>query len=196
MGMEQKQRIIVGISGASGVVMGKYLLFALKERGDVETHLIVTHAAEQTWKCEVGMNIGELVSLADYVYNANDMTARIASGSFITGGMIIIPCSMKTLAGIVSGYTDNLLLRASDVCLKENRRVVLVPRETPLGKIHLRNLATAGDLGCTIVPPMLTFYNAEGGINGTLEAQVRRIVGRVLLRFGLKPDGWQEWGGK
>jgi 4-hydroxy-3-polyprenylbenzoate decarboxylase len=142
------------------------------------------------------MNIGELVSLADYSYNANDMTARIASGSFITGGMIIIPCSMKTLAGIVSGYADNLLLRASDVCLKENRRVVLVPRETPLGKIHLRNLARAGDLGCTIVPPMLTFYHAEGGSNDTLEAQVQQIAGRVMLQFGLQPDGWQEWGEK
>jgi 4-hydroxy-3-polyprenylbenzoate decarboxylase len=194
--MEQKQRIIAGITGASGVVMGKYLLSALKQRGDVETHLVVTHAAEQTWAYEVGTNIGELVSLTDYSYNENDMTARIASGSFITSGMIIIPCSMKTLAGIVSGYADNLLLRASDVCLKEKRRVILVPRETPLGKIHLRNLAAASDLGCAIVPPMLTFYNSAGGINSTLEMQIKRIVGKAMLQFGLKPDEWQEWGEK
>ena len=130
-----------------------------------------------------------LDALADAVYDPGDMAAAISSGSFVTDGMIVLPCSMKTLAGVVSGYTDNLLLRAADVCLKEGRRVVLCPREMPLGRVHLRNLLSASELGCVIVPPILTFYNAPQ----TLDDQIRHVVGKALLPFGIETDGFVPW---
>lgn len=185
-----EMKIIVGVTGASGVEMALPLLRALKTAG-AETHLVVTEGAKLTWGLEAETPIEELYALADCVYNETDRAAVIASGSFVTDGMIVLPCSMKTLAGIVSGFAENLLLRAADVCLKEGRRVVLVPRETPLGKVHLRNLVAAADLGCAIVPPVLTFY---GGAK-TLEAQVAHIVGKVLLQFGIVPKGFVSWEG-
>ena len=117
------------------------------------------------------------------------MAAIIASGSFVTDGMIIMPCSMKTLAGIVSGYADNLIQRAADVCIKEGRKVVLVPREMPLSRIHLRNMSEAADLGCVIVPPMLTFYSGQK----TLEDEIDHIAGKILLQFGLKSPFFHAW---
>jgi len=152
-------RLIVGVTGASGVEMSYYLLKSLKQIEDIEVHLIITEGAKITWGYETTRAINELTDLADFVHDEKNFAACISSGSFVTDGMIIMPCSMKSLAGIASGYADNLVLRAADVCLKENRRVVLVPREMPLGKVHLRNLSEAADLGCSIIPPMLTFYN-------------------------------------
>ena len=184
------ERLIVGVSGASGVEISLPLLHALNA-AKVETHLIVTEGARLTWGLETDMPIEELYALADHVYGERDYAAVVASGSYVTDGMIVMPCSMKTLAGIVSGYAENLLLRAADVCLKENRRVVLCPREMPLGKLHLRNLAAAADLGCTIVPPMLTFYNGAD----TMEAQINHVVGKVLLQFGVVPEGFVPWKG-
>lgn len=181
-------RIIVGVSGASGVVMSRSLLAALRRAG-CETHLVVTDAARRTWELETGGSVDALLGLADRVYDAHDMAACISSGSFVTDGMIVLPCSMKTLAGIVSGYTDNLLLRAADVCLKENRRVVLCPRETPLGRVHLRNLLAASELGCVIVPPMLTFYNAPQ----TVQEQINHVVGKVLLQLGIVSEDFVPW---
>ena len=183
-------KIIVGVSGASGVVMAWYLLLALR-RAECETHLVVTESARQTWELETEKPFSDLESLANRVYDSGDMAANISSGSFVTDGMIVLPCSMKTLAGVVSGYTDNLLLRAADVCLKEGRRLVLCPRETPLGRVHLRNLLAASELGCTIVPPMLTFYNAPQ----TLEDQINHIVGKALLPFGIQSGDFVPWGG-
>ena len=183
-------RIIVGVSGASGVVMAKYLLEALRE-AKRETHLVMTPSARETWAYEAGAPVEELFSLADAVYAPDDMAAVISSGSFVTDGMIVMPCSMKTLAGIVSGYADNLLLRAADVCLKEGRRLVLCPRETPLSRVHLRNLLSASELGCMIVPPMLTFYNSPQ----TLEDQIRHVVGKALLPFGVQTPGFRPWTG-
>ena len=183
-------RIIVGISGASGVVMGYCFLKALRNVG-VETHLVVTEAAVRTLACETSLRLEDLVALADASYDVRDMAAHIASGSFVTDGMVVIPCSMKTLAGIVSGYADNLLLRAADVCLKERRKLVLVPRETPLSRVHLRNMAEAAELGCAIVPPMLTFY---GGAD-TVEKQIDHIIGKVFLRFGLTYENGTSWDG-
>lgn len=182
------KRIIVGVSGASGVIMARTLLHALRE-ADCETHLVVTDAARETWKLETDLPLSELDALADAVYAPGDMAAAISSGSFVTDGMIVLPCSMKTLAGVVSGYTDNLLLRAADVCLKEGRRVVLCPREMPLGRVHLRNLLSASELGCVIVPPMLTFYNAPQ----TLDDQIRHVVGKALLPFGIETGGFVPW---
>lgn len=183
-------RLVIGISGASGVVMGYALLKALREAG-VETHLVVTEAAEKTLACETSLRTEDLKGLANSVYDPRDMAARIASGSFETDGMIVIPCSMKTLAGIVSGYADNLLLRAADVCLKEGRKLVLVPRETPLSLVHLRNLNAAAEVGCVIVPPMLTFY---GGAD-TVEKQIDHVIGKIFLRFGLSYKNGTSWDG-
>lgn len=181
-------KMIVGVSGASGVVMSYYLMNALR-RADCETHLVVTDAARSTWELETEKPFDDLLSLAHAVYKPHDMAARISSGSFVTDGMIIMPCSMKTLAGIVSGYTDNLLLRAADVCLKEGRKLVLCPREMPLGRIHLRNLHEAADLGCAVVPPMLTFYNAPQ----TIDDQINHVVGKVLLQFGIHSPDFSPW---
>ena len=185
------KRIIVGASGASGVVMARYLLETLRKAG-CGTCLVMTDAARETWAYEVGTPVDELFSLADAVYPPDDMAAVISSGSFVTDGMIVMPCSMKTLAGIVTGYTDNLLLRAADVCLKEGRKLVLCPRETPLGRVHLRNLLSASELGCTIVPPMLTFYNSPR----TLDDQIRHVVAKALLPFGIQSPDFKPWTGK
>lgn len=152
-------RIIVAVTGATGVQMSEILLRALRYQEDCEIHLIVSEGARLTWNLECDREITKLYNLADYVYREEDLAAIIASGSFVTNGMIILPCSMKTLSGIVSGYAGNLIQRAADVCLKEGRKVVLVPREMPLGKVHLKNLKKAAAIGCAIVPPMLTFYN-------------------------------------
>ncbi len=129
--------------------------------------------------------------LADVTYDADDLGAAIASGTFPTDGMIVVPCSMKTLAGIVTGYSENLLLRAADVTLKEQRPLVLVPRETPLSRIHLRNLLTAAEVGCTIVPPMLSFYGGQE----TLAAQVDQVLGKALRFFGIDCEGLAVWQG-
>lgn len=185
------KRIIVGVSGASGAVMSETLLKALKE-ASVEIHLVMTEAAKLTWRIEVGRPTEDLLNLADYVYEESDHAAAIASGSYVTEGMIVMPCSMKTLAGISSGYAENLLLRAADVCLKEGRKVVLVPREMPLGKIHLRNLTEASELGCTIVPPMLTFYNHAQ----TMGEQIDHVAGKVLMQFGLEYSRFKAWKGR
>jgi len=185
-------RIIVGVTGASGAIMSYYLLKALKDMPGCEIHLVYSKAARLTWQCETDKPFTELTSLADAIYGEDDLTAKIASGSFVTDGMIVLPCSMKTLAGIVSGYAENLLLRAADVCLKENRRVVLCPREMPLGKIHLHNMSMAARYGCTIVPPMLTFYNGPQ----TMEDQIHHVVGKVLLQFGITYERMKPWDGR
>lgn len=184
-------RIIVGISGASGVVMGYHLVRALKQHEDVEVHLVVTEGAQRTWELECEAPLVELAALADAYHSDKDLAAPISSGSFVTAGMVVIPCSMKTLAGITAGYAANLLVRAADVCLKEGRRVVLVPREMPFGKIHLRNMYDAADLGCCIIPPLLTFYNHSQ----TLEDQINHIIGKVMLQFGLQHDRFVAWRG-
>lgn len=182
-------RLIVGISGASGVIMGRRLLETLRASEDAEIHLIVTEAAERTWALECDKPIRELYDLADVVYDNHDLAAAVASGSFRTDGMIVLPCSMKTLAGIASGYAENLLLRAADVCLKEGRRLVLCPREMPLGRIHLRNLTLAAEAGAAIVPPMLTFYNRPT----TVDEQIDHVIGKILLQFGIVPDNFRAW---
>lgn len=183
-------RIIVGVSGASGVEMSLSLLRALRDV-NCETYLVVTEGARLTWSLETDIPIEELYNAADHVYAESDYAAVIASGSFVTDGMIVIPCSMKTLAGIANGFAENLLLRAADVCLKENRRVVLVPREMPLGRVHLRNMLSASELGCAIVPPMLTFYNGAD----SLQSQIDTVVGKVLMQFSIIPENFKPWEG-
>lgn len=185
-------RIIVAVTGATGVQMSETLLKALGQQENCEIHLIVSEGAKLTWHLECEQELTELYDLADYVYEEHDLAAVIASGSFVTDGMIVVPCSMKTLAGIVSGYAENLIQRAADVCLKEGRKVVLVPREMPLGKIHLKNLKKAATLGCAIVPPMLTFYNGAQ----TLQEQVDHVVGKVLLQFHMEYRRFVPWTGQ
>lgn len=185
-------RIIVAVTGATGVQMSETLLRALRQQEDCEIHLIVSEGAKLTWRLECEQELTALYDLADYVYEEHDLAAMIASGSFVTDGMIIVPCSMKTLAGIVSGYAENLIQRTADVCLKEGRKVVLVPREMPIGKIHLKNLKKAARLGCAIVPPMLTFYNGAQ----TLQEQVDHVVGKVLLQFHMEYKRFVPWAGE
>ena len=185
-------RVIVGITGASGVVMGYHLVAALKQHEGCEVHLVVTEGARTTWEIESNVPMVELIAMADVCHSDMNLAAPISSGSFKTDGMIVMPCSMKTLAGITSGYAANLLGRAVDVCLKEERRVVIVPREMPFGKVHLRNMLTAADMGCSIVPPLLTFYNGAE----TMEGQIDHIVGKVLRLFGLEHEKFVAWTGR
>ncbi len=184
-------RIIVGISGASGVEMGYSLLQALKAHPHCETHLVMTRGAELTWKQESPRPLEDLARVADYRHDDEDLAAVISSGSFETAGMAVLPCSMKTLSAVACGYAAGLLTRAVDVCLKEGRKVVLCPREMPLGKIHLKNMLQAAELGCTILPPMLTFYNAPA----SLEDQVSHVVGKILMQFGLRHSSFRPWEG-
>ena len=185
-------RLIVGISGASGVILGYEMLKALKLIPDCEVHLVVSEGAVKNFECETDLTVQDVCALADVVHSNKNMAASISSGSFVTDGMIIIPASMKTVAGIASGFAENLLLRAADVCLKENRRVVLVPREMPLSRIHLRNFKECADNGCVIVPPMLTFYNGSD----SLEQQIDHIIGKILMQFGIEYKKFVAWRGE
>lgn len=156
-----------------------------------ESHLILTRGAEMTIPAETGISVEEFKALADVVHDNRNIGAAPASGSFCTAGMIVVPCSMKTAAGIHSGYSDNLLLRAADVTLKERRKLVLVAREAPLGTIHLRNLCELSQMGAVILPPMLNYYCGAK----TLEEMTRQAACRVLDQFGCAPDALMRWEG-
>lgn len=188
---DRNRRLIVGMSGASGAPLAVELLRQLHERcPQVETHLVVSRGAALTLKQECGMTVDQLGAYASVLHDNSAIGASIASGSFRTMGMIIVPCSMKTVAGVVSGYSDTLLLRAADVCLKERRRLVLVARESPLSTLHLRNLHEASQLGATVLPPMLTYYNHPQSV----EDCTRHTVNRILAQFDLDEDSFQ-WEG-
>lgn len=186
-----RRRLVVGISGGSGMPIALELLRQLKENPEVETHLMYTRGAELTLAQETGVTPAELDALADVVYDNRNIGAGPASGTFQTMGMVVVPCSMKTAAGICSGYSENLLLRAADVTLKERRKLVLVARECPLSTIHLRNLLELSQMGVEILPPMLTYYNHPK----TLEDCTRHIVGKILDRFGIEGDHFRRWEG-
>ena len=183
-------RLIVGLTGASGAAIGVELLRRLAAIKTVETHLIITAGGAETLKEETTTDLEELKGLAEYVYGEAETGARIASGSYEAAGMAIVPCSMKTLAGIANGYSENLLLRAADVCIKEGRKLLLVPREMPFSRIHLRNMKELADCGAIIMPPVLTFYNTPKSI----DAQINHIVNKILRIFGL-PNNLEEWNG-
>ncbi len=185
-----KRRIIVGVTGASGAEMALHVLRGLRAQ-EAETHLIVSRAALRVLRSETELSPEELYALADAVYDNDDIAAPVASGSFVTEGMIVVPCSMKTLSGIVNAYDEDLIVRAADVCLKERRRVVLVPRETPLSPAHLRNMLTACTDGCVVLPPVLSFYT--GGL--TVEAQLEHLTGKILMQFGMVHEGFVPWQG-
>lgn len=185
------RRIIVGISGASGVQLGVAVLHALKGFNEVETHLVVSQGASRIIELECGLSLAQVEALANVVYDNDDLAAAISSGSYHTDGMIVAPCSMKSLSAIVNAFDDDLLVRAADVCRKEGRRVVLVPREMPLNQAHLRNLLRAAEDGYVVCPPVLTFYNECT----TMERQVDHVVGKVLMQFGLEYDRFCPWEG-
>ncbi|MGB4643437.1 MAG: UbiX family flavin prenyltransferase [Dethiobacteria bacterium] len=185
-------KIILGITGASGVIMGYKMLLALKSIPDCEIHLVISEGGIRNFRLETDLNIDKIKTLADYYYDDDNLAALISSGSFVTDGMILIPCSMKTLSAIATGYAANLIARAADVCLKENRKVVLVPREMPLGKIHLRNMYAAVDIGCTLIPPMFTFYKNPQ----SLDDQIDHLIGKILMQFGIVYQKFSAWSGR
>ena len=184
------QRLVIGISGASGACMAVQLLELMRSQSGWETHLVISNSAERTFLEETTYRLDEVCALATRVHPANNMGASIASGTFRTAGMVVIPCSMKTVAGIAHGYADNLLLRAADVTIKERRKLVLVARETPLSAIHLRNLTELVSLGAVIMPPMMTFYNKPESI----EDMTRHIIGKVMYEFGMEAPKFKRWG--
>jgi len=184
----QPKRLIIGISGASGIIYGVRLLQALKTL-PVETHLVMTRTAEVTLAHETRMKVADVRRLADVTYPIGDLAAAISSGSFRTIGMIVVPCSMRSLGEIAHGITSNLLTRAADVVLKERRRLVLVTRETPLHTIHLRNLVTVSELGAIVAPPMPAFYNKPK----TLDDVIDHTVGRLLDLFDLDTGKVKRW---
>jgi flavin prenyltransferase len=183
-----KRRLIVGISGATGIIYGIRLLEALRETS-VETHLIVSKAAEVTRTYETELSSQDLRNLADISYPIGDIGAPIASGSFRTMGMIIAPCSIKTMSELANGITSNLLTRAGDVVLKERRRLVLLLRESPLTTIHIRNMLALSESGGVIAPPVPAFY----ALPKTIDEVVRHTVGRVLDLFDIDTD-FSRWG--
>jgi len=182
-------RLIVGISGASGAIYGIRALQVLRELG-VETHLVVTNAALETIRLETDFKKADVVRLATETHRLDDITSKIASGTYQTDGMLVIPCSMKTLAGIASGYSDNLLLRAADVTIKERRRLVLVVRETPLSLIHIENMATVTRAGVIVLPAMPAFYHKPK----TVAALVDQVVGKALDVLGIEHHLLKRWG--
>ena len=183
--------IVVGISGASGVVYGLRLLETLADVANVETHLVMTRSAELTLRLETDRSVEDARELADLVYRIEDMGATISSGSFRTGGMIVAPCSIKSLSGIVNAYSDNLLLRAADVTLKERRPLVLLVRETPLHLGHLRLLTAAVEIGATVFPPTPAFYTRPQ----TLDDLLDQTIGRVLDQFEIDTTRFPRWEG-
>ncbi len=185
------KRLIVGISGASGVIYGIRLLEMLKQKPDVETHLIMSSSAKRTIQIETDWSHRDVEALADKVHNNNDIAATISSGSFQTDGMIVAPCSIKTLSSIVHSYGAKLLTRAADVVLKERRRLVLMPREVPLHVGHCKLLYEAAQMGILIVPPMPAFYNHPQ----TIDDLINYSLGRVLDLFEIDLGSVKRWTG-
>lgn len=184
------RRILVGISGASGAPIAIRLLQQLKENPEVETHLVMTYGAELTIEQESGYTVEQVKELADVAYENHAIGDKPASGSFSIDVMIIVPCSMKTAAGIACGYSDNLLLRAADVMIKESRPLILVARESPLSPIHLRNLQELSMIGVQIIPPMVSYYQGFTSI----EEWTNNFVERLLEKLGLN-NHMQTWKG-
>lgn len=189
--MRMSRRLIIAITGASGAIYGVRLLALLRETPEVETHLIVSPAGWLNIDHEIGRPRADIEALADVVHKVRDVGATIASGSFQSEGMVVAPCSMRTLGAIAHGLSDNLVARAADVVLKERRRLVLMVRETPLNLAHLRNMVAVTEMGGVIFPPVPAFYNRPESI----EQIVDQTLGRVLDQFGLAQSVAPAWGG-
>ncbi len=183
-------KLIVGISGASGVIYGIRLLEVLREAADIETHLVMSNTAKLNVKIETEYQLKDVEALADVVHSSNNVAASIASGSFRTAGMIIAPCSIKTLSAVVHSYADNLLTRAADVVLKEGRKLVLMPRETPLHVGHCKLLLEAAQMGIHIAPPMPAFYAKPTSVDDIINYSVGRVLDLFDIDAGLV-NRWQ-----
>ena len=183
--------LVVGITGATGVVYGVRILERLRERKDWETHLVVSEAGALTAFHEVGMKRRDIEKLATVAYQPRDIGAAIASGSFVTHGMVVAPCSMKTLSAVANAYGEDLVARAADVTLKERRRLVLLPRETPLNLAHLRNMVAVTEMGAIVMPPMPAFY----AMPKTIDDLVAHTVGRIMDLFGIDTKQVKRWKG-
>ncbi len=183
------RRIIVGISGASGAILGIRTLQVLRANPEMETHLVISPSARLTIQQETDWKLEDVLALADVIHKYSDIGASIASGSFSAHGMIVIPCSIKSLSAIANSYSDNLLTRAADVTLKEGRPLVLVVRETPLHRGHLRLMDLASQAGAVIFPPMPAFYARPT----TLDEMVDHIVGRALALLGVENELYHQW---
>ena len=184
-----KRKIIIGISGASGTIYGVRLLETLQSYSEIETHLVISNIAKEIIQHESGRDPDEVLSLADIVHPINNLGAAISSGSFLTEGMIIAPCSIKSLSGIANSYNDNLLVRAADVCLKERRKLIIVLRETPLHLGHLELMTKVTQYGATLLPPIPSFYHNPK----TIDDIVDHTIGKVLDNFGIVHNLFQRW---
>lgn len=185
----QLPRLVVGMSGSSAPQLGIALLRALRDLGTVETHLVLSNGARQTVKLEADLDPSDVEALADVVYDPANLSASISSGSFRTRGMVVIPCSMRTLAAIATGNATDLLSRAADVTLKERRPLVLVTRETPLNLVHIRNMETVTLAGATVLPPVPAFYHRPR----TIDDLIAHVVGKVLDQFDIDHDLFTRW---
>lgn len=190
--MPKKKKIIIGITGASGTIYAIDLIKKLHEIPTVETHGVISTWAKENLKLEAEMNLNELENLLDYHYNINDLGAKIASGSFLVDDMVIVPASMKTVAAISAGHSDNLISRAADVTLKEQRKLIIVPRESPLSTIHLENLTRLSRLGVQVIPPIPAFYNHPQTIQDLIDHNTMKI----LDSLGIKNDTGGRWKGE
>ncbi len=188
--MSPRKQLIVGITGASGTILGVRIL-QLLHGSDVDTHLIVSRWGARTLTHETPHTLDEVQSLATHAYPVGDQGAAVSSGSFVTAGMVIAPCSMSTLAAIAHGYGQNLIHRAADVVLKERRRLVLVAREAPLSEIHLENMLKLARMGVVIFPPVPAFYNHPA----TIDDMVTHLATRVLDQFEIHLEGSKRWDG-
>jgi len=185
-----KKPVIVAITGATGVVYGVEMLRALRAAGET-THLIISESGARNFQIETDYSLDDVKALADVVHSNKDMAAAVSSGSFRTKGMIVAPCTIKTLSGIANSYDDDLVIRAADVCLKEGRKVLLMVRETPFHKGHLELMTKAADIGCIIMPPVPAFYQRPE----TILDMVRHTVGRTLDHFDIGHDLLKRWEG-
>ncbi len=189
--MPQRRRLIVALSGSTGPHYGVRLLEVLRAHTEIETHLILTGAARKTVEYEMGRDAKTVLALADVVHDERDIASAIASGTFVTDGMVVAPCSIKTLSAIANSYNDTLTVRAADVCLKERRKLVLVVRETPLHAGHLRLMLRATEAGAVVLPPVPGFYHLPKSIGEIID----HTVVKILDQFGVHLDLIKRWSG-
>jgi 4-hydroxy-3-polyprenylbenzoate decarboxylase len=186
-----RRRLIIGMTGSTGAIFGVRFLEALKAAGDIESHLVISKWAQRTIEHETNYTVEQVRALANVVHSPGDMGATLSSGSFLTEGMVVIPCSVRTLAGIAQGVGDHLVHRAADVVLKERRKLVMVVRETPLSEVHLENMLKLSRMGVVMLPPMPAFYNHPQSVDDV----VNHIVMRVLDQFNIPAVHGKRWDG-
>jgi 4-hydroxy-3-polyprenylbenzoate decarboxylase len=184
-------KLIVGITGASGAIYGIKLLEVLNKQPQIETHLVLSDPAKQTIELETNWTVAKVEALASFVHDSNNIGASISSGSFRTDGMIVVPCSIKTMSSIAISYNNNLIVRAADVTLKEKKRLVLAVRETPLHLGHLRKMVELAEIGAVILPPMPAFYHHPKTIDDIIE----QTVGKILDQFDITHNLFKRWQG-